>query len=44
MEAATERRQHTRGKGRFGCGGAENAELKNSALKGRAGRSVSRRT
>lgn len=32
-------------KGRFGSvGAAENAELKNSALKRRAGRSVSRRT
>lgn len=40
MEAATKRRQHTRGeKGRFG---EENAELKNTALKRRDGCSTSR--
>lgn len=39
MEAATKRRQHTRGKGRFG---AENAELKNTALKRRDRCSMSR--
>lgn len=39
MEAATKRRQHTREKGSFA---AENAELKNTALKRRDGCSVSR--